>query len=527
MLDPGVQAPTTLLISSFGLPPEAQFRGYCWMGSDLVVGQHGADDYERRTGERVGRGRDGCYTVVEQTAAGFRVGTDSRGLARLFLFRRAGAWVISSSFHDLVEHLRARGVVLRSELALVAAFGVPRGFTDQLASSTTPIADITLVPSFASVVLEASGAEIEMAAMAGDPSYEEALHTYVNVWRGRLSTLLADSRVSMQVDLSGGIDSRTVLAFLLASKEYSPKHPRVSVVSNASKLLDLEVATQVACAYDLTLEEQPQPGRRAAEPLRARRAWRQDSLGMYLPLYFHSTTLDLAAVHAHGAGGGNFRPYYSGSSAGDQVRRARASMSPEHYEQWSEAVSASSRVLEAARPAVHPLTLHYREFRNRFHFGHLPHHSIVFSPLESALTDAVTDRQDHRDGRQIYFDVMESLAPGLKDLPFDDPSKSPSQANVRDLTVVDLETPTPGRVFGEPQGVSGPLALEDPYGIWIEDVARALRRDEVRAVLGADAVAKAASAVRGFQEDQRRSHAHDKELLAASFALAADFIVRG
>lgn len=77
-----------LLLSSFLPEPEAQFEGYCWVGPDLVVGQEGADKYWKLTGEYPGPGNDGCYTVVSQELCGWRVGTDSRGLARIFVYRK-------------------------------------------------------------------------------------------------------------------------------------------------------------------------------------------------------------------------------------------------------------------------------------------------------------------------------------------------------------------------------------------------------------------------------------------------------
>lgn len=497
------------------------------MNSDLVIGQAGANEYQARTGKSVTPQNDGCYTVVSGDSDSWTVGTDSRGLARIFLYQDGDRWALSSSFYELVKHLRYNGVHLPHIHSLLASYGVRRGFNDQLTTSATPIANIELLPSFASASINQFGVEVVSSPPQHLSDYNTALSEYTSVWRSRLSTLVADDRISIQCDLSGGIDSRAVLAFMIADEHFDPNHHRFDVVSAPHKTRDFEVANNIADSYGFPLQiQRKKNGNKMGRDLTLE-AWRRDSLGVYLPVYLHSSRFEFTSVHAHGAGGGNFRPYYSGRDVASQAAKGRAHMRPDEFNDWRDRVNESSSSLQAQRPDTAPLVLHYREFRNRFHFGHRPHHNIVFSPLESILTDAITDRPDGRDGRQIYFDVMESLAPGLMGLPFDQELKSPTNTNLEDLTIVDTTPVTTGQIFGTPSGDAVMADDGEAYTEWIEEGAMALAADEVAETIGVSATESAQAAINEARANNRRLQSHNGNLLNLSFAKSAAFIING
>ncbi|MGP9681652.1 hypothetical protein [Brachybacterium sp. AOP3-A1-3] len=463
--------------------------------------------------------------MVSRNANGWTVGTDSRGLARIFFYQNGDKWALSSSFYELIKHLRSNGVRLTHLDSLLAALGVRRGFNDQLTTSMTPIANIELLPSFASALINHPSIEILSSPPRKLPDYDTALAEYISVWRSRLSTLTTDDRISIQCDLSGGIDSRAVLAFMIAEEHFDPNNHRFAIVSAPHKINDFEVASNISDFYRLPLGVQRQKTKSKMGQSRALEEWRRDSLGVYLPVYLHSSQFDFGAVHAHGAGGGNFRPYYSGRDVSSQAAKGSAYMHPDAFTDWRDRVAESSKNLQAFRPDTPPLVLHYREFRNRFHFGHRPHHNIVFSPLESILTDMITDRPDGRDGRQIYFDVMESLAPGLKDIPFDQESKSPTPTNIQDLTIVNAATVSTGRIFGTPVGGGAVGEDGDAYAEWIEEGALALAKEEVAEAIGLSASESAQTAVDEARVNKRRLQSHNADLLNLSFAKSADLII--
>ncbi|WP_127361880.1 hypothetical protein [Brevibacterium aurantiacum] len=513
-------------MTSFDKQIDSQFEGYCWVGSDLVIGSAGAEAYKRQTTSSITPGNDGCYVVAEVTSDRCTIGTDSRGLRRLFLFQRGTIWAVGSSFAGLVDHLRHRGVELKPSPAILSAYAVQRGFNNQLAGAQTPIEDITLVPSFATLVIEHGVATLEYSSEQAIGDYETALSTYLSRWKGRLATLLTDDRVRIQADLSGGIDSRMVAAFLLSDPQFDPNDDRFDVVSARGKTRDFEVATQIASHYRISLKGQRDRDRSNISQAASLRSWNADSLGVYLPAYFHGGRFDLTQVHLHGAGGGNFRPYYSGDDLERQIRHSRKVLTDAHYEEWRANVLETSALHQAHRASVNSLILHYREFRNRFHFGHRPHHNIVFAPLESILTDCITDRLDGRDGRQIYFDSMESLAPGLMHFPFDKTTKAPSEENIRHLTLVETEETPIGAIFGEPSTEVEQSDIDDAYMEWVADSEEAFAREEVLSFVGEKCAASARFVLDQVSAKRKVFPAHDRGIIDLSFVRSVDFVMR-
>ncbi|WP_217565526.1 hypothetical protein, partial [Micrococcus sp. GbtcB5] len=73
-------------------------------------------------------------------------------------------------------------------------------------------------------------------------------------------------------------------------------------------------------------------------------------------------------------------------------------------------MATTQEQLKQTAPGVVPSIQHYLEFRNRFHFGHIPKARPLFMPLNSkyAIRALTSLPQDVR--RHFYFDVMESLA---------------------------------------------------------------------------------------------------------------------
>ena len=100
------------------------------------------------------------------------------------------------------------------------------------------------------------------------------------------------------------------------------------------------------------------------------------------------------------------------------ARIGEAEVSPEapavqfaDFALWQEEMATTQEQLKQTAPGVVPSIQHYLEFRNRFHFGHIPKARPLFMPLNSkyAIRALTSLPQDVR--RRFYFDVMESLAP--------------------------------------------------------------------------------------------------------------------
>ncbi|GAA1489401.1 hypothetical protein [Brachybacterium sacelli] len=516
-----------MTISSFSPPRDESFDGYAFVGADFVAGPDGFASF-RGTGRAIGPGLDGCYALTRRTEAGWESGTDARGLRKLFLFRRGDIWALSTSLHELAAHLRAHGVTLRPDLTVLRAFGVRQALTAQLNSSRTLFQDVTLVPSFCTVRIEADGPRIVASDRDSDvPGYEEALGTHLHTWRSRFATLVADDRTTFVADLSGGLDSRVVFAFAHASGLFEHARTRAQIASQERMPEDFIAASAVARQYGVELNGPPMPMRTPTSPDQALENWKRHSLGVYMPVYLSPHAFDALSIRCHGAGGGTFRDIFTGTTLRNRLLSTRKNFAEETFEEYSAEVLGDLESLCRMRPEVDPQKLHYREFRNRFHFGHAPQSRTTFSPLNSILIDPIADRPE-ADDRRTYFDMMDSLVPGLKNAPYDDSAKAPKSPAPSALSArLARVRPEPGLVFAQHR--PGPVEKRHQrtaFSHFYELAERSLERSDVQDAIGdARVIRRTRTFLREVRAQSGRPRANAPGHQDAAYALTAALAV--
>lgn len=515
-----------MIISSFANAIDYEFEGYCFSGNDYIAGAEGHRAYVQ-SGGSVPPGLDGCYAIAQDDDDGVIIGTDARGLRRLFLYEGASAWAVGTSLYELVEHLRLHGIDPEPCLPVLTAFGVRKSFTAQLNTLQTIFQGITLVPSYCAVRIDRGGPRVFLLESAvHEESYEENLQKYVETWLSRFQTLSSHPDSLFTIDLSGGLDSRLVFAFALASGALKEQPGRFRVISQKNLPDDFAAATNIADKHGVSLNyPRGEVIRGESTTANAVSSWRDTCLGLYLPVYLSPHQFDPLSIKGHGAGGGTFRDIFTEAT----LERRLESLSPEmredlHGEYRDLAVTSLSRIA-AERPQVPVGKLLYREFRNRFHFGHAPHRRPMYSPVNSILTDSLADRPDF-DPNNIYFDALDCLVPGLKNEPYDKASKSPARpapsAAAMRIQKIDVE---PGSVYApetlpRTKPVSARGAFEELYSTARDSVLE----DGVRELIGdhevIDRCEAAIESALGGEKPLRANHPDHKDV---SFVLAAAF----
>lgn len=516
-----------LLLSSTLQPPSDYFEGYCFAAADFISGNDGALKYEKETGKSLTAGNDGCYAIVRHTPDGLEVGTDGRGSMKLFLFQRNHTWAVSTSLTVLVDYLRSRGLAVTPKPEMIKALMLPGSFTQQLISSQTMYQDIRLVPSFEKLVI--NGSQIRTARayeVAEEVPYEEALSQHVSTWRARLSTLMADPETVLTTDLSGGRDSRTCFAFAQASGLLETSTDRFRISSNMRWEADFKAATGIAHHYGHQLNTTVRSPERRGSAERALRRWHEQSMGVYLPVYLHSAAYDPRRLHLHGAGGGNFRKLYEATSLTAKLEPMKKHLPTADYGKLRDTAVADIETLKSKRPDVPELSLHYREFRNRFHFGFSPQCRTLLTPLNSILLDRVTDREGV-DADGIYADIMDALVPGLKSLPYDDPGKeprwpepSPAAKSARDATIQLGSTymGTPPEDAYKPGGRT--------FQLWLDETLSSLGELEPSSYITSTEIHSLKTFIDEARQLPRRPQANSPELKRLSYAAAVSFATK-
>lgn len=437
-----------MILSSFTDGPPKYFEGYCFSGTDYVAEEDGHRAYVS-SGGSVPPGLDGCYAVIRKTDAGVEFGTDARGLRRLFVYQNGAQWAVGSSLYELADHLRSCGVDLQPCLPVLRAFGVRKSLTAQLSTLQTIFQDITLVPSYCVVRVEHDVVSVVPRAEPADRvPYEQDLQVYIETWLSRFQTLYQHPDSQFTIDLSGGLDSRLVFAFVLASGALELPRGRIRVVSQVNLLDDYIAAQAIADKHGVTLNHprgEIVRGRSSIETATA--SWKDTCLGLYLPLYVNPHQFDALSIKGHGAGGGTFRDIYTDATLGRRLESLSGEMPKRLYDEYRDLADSALRKMANERPGVDVGKLLYREYRNRFHFGHAPQRRPAYSPVNSILTDRLGDRPGF-EPKNIYYDALDCLVPGLKNEAYDHISKMPaaSEPSAASRRVHDLQI-SPGSVY--------------------------------------------------------------------------------
>ena len=519
-----------------GLRPSAGpiFQGHAFVGSDFIFGQQGALDYEAQTGSPVAPGEDGCYVTLARNASGYNVGVDHNGAKKLFYFRDNQAWAISNSLVLLAEHLRERNIPLTVNFPQLNAFQASGTFASQQATTNSIFNEVKLLPTTRDLVVTNAGLELRrgQSENANDAeSYQDALDRYVSTWLSRVRTLLRDRRTWLNVDLSGGVDSRTVFALVAgASRAEGDRSTQQQIHLRSStapgQVDDLTAATEVAHHHGWELN-QPIEGRPPLLRFTGEErytGWRDLSVGVYTSVYFPDRRAHPLVISFHGSGGGH-RPSYLADTMEDQLAAIRYASPGYLAEAWKRDVLRETSLLTQAWPWAPPLISHYHEYRNRFHSGLLPQYSTVVAPLGSRHIDSLSRHPQKVQTGQIIFDVMESLFPGLKDMSYSTSSRSPSAINLANMTLSSAaDQSVPGKTFGshDPAEVNPARAPREHLELMADEFERS-QTNLVSEFLGDQAVVDAANGIDAATNAGRFAHPGDGKLVSRVLATAFAF----
>lgn len=447
------------LFSSTLDQPDQFFQGYCFKGNDFIFGQGGAEARLAQTGEEIGAGEDGCYISVTRDGDNYVFRTDFSGNKKLFYYWDMGFWAVSNSLPILINHIQSNSIPVAPNYAQLAAAGFGKGSSalNQLTSYQTVANGIKLTPIKMDLVIGKRRIEFRPSYQAENLDYRSALSRYLHTWIARLRTLLDEPGMSVNCDLTGGMDSRAVFAMLMRARSENPTSPaliRVGSAPTKGLSTDMDIASEISERYDLRIN-----GPRPASPHRFSReesyaSWRQLCLGSYFPIYFPGIAPYSHRVSLGGGGGENHRRFYPDASADALTASRAARIKPSWLRSAFVADMASTfRTLERIEsPDTDPLVLHYRHFRNRLHSGRTPQYGVQFMPLGSRLLEEAANAAGkvHQDRGQRNYDIIHSTEPDLLSVRFDQPYKSPTDDVIEALTRIDIPSLRAGRVYHEP-----------------------------------------------------------------------------
>lgn len=311
-------------------PPKSDFFcGYAFIDAHIVLGQSGADEYMQHQGSPILPGEDGCYVSGVFEDNKITIGTDYIGTSKLFYYNANGYWAVSNSFNELVKYLRSAvnhlGNDVRLELQphIVEAFCITKAFGKQLTSFCTPIAPIRFVPSDRYVEIREDELSLQPTATRPLQGYAPALKLFLDTCCSRIFTAIQHG-MHVSADISGGLDSRTVLSMVLHAREESDaRHAKTIVYKSLTReidALDFSIASRISTQLGFALNETRRENTVQTRGERCRiDIWKKAALGNYSVLRLPDQTFDPIAVQIGGGGGECSRPFFKAKKHSSHV----------------------------------------------------------------------------------------------------------------------------------------------------------------------------------------------------------------
>lgn len=477
------------ILSSFGPLPTHYLHGQAFFGVDLILGNEGYTAFRRHRGRTIEPGEDGSYIVIGESGSETVIGTDFAGYRKMFLYRHAGSWAVSDSLIDLARFASSRGLPVTISKPHLSTFFIKNSFGHQLASLQTSVCQIQLVPASHEIAFDTSRRSglllrrTKAASAALPDRYDQAMYEYLRTWVGRAAALL-QSDMLVRSDITGGRDSRAVLAILFAAlRRCGGSVADLAVVSSLARPADLKVANSIADRFGFKLNVRPwEVANTHYDVPTAYAIWKSLCLGVYMPLYIPTGAPNPSIIFLDGCGGESHRPFYPEITPQAFLdTQAKFIADGDDYRALKASILSDINLLKSGQEeAIHPLVIHYRHFRDRCHGGRTSQFHYTTSPLASALLRNAFPLcpKEKSDRAQVLVDILINGDRELAMMAYDKPEKLPDKWNLAD--VIDASgaiasADMNGRVFAPgimPASAPAEPCKPDLLGMLRDDVRR-------------------------------------------------------
>jgi len=430
----------SLLFSPDAPLPNHALHGFAYDGVDMICGSLGYSKFKARRGRLVKPGQDGSYIVVNRIGNKTVIGTDFSGYSTLFLYRSGKHWAVSNSFVTLAQHAYCGSGDLSSDLLSLHSHNIKKSLGFQTSLISMGIKEIQLVPVGQQVVIDHApdGGSVttepiwsSKPALTVSSRYHSSMRHFLTTATGQMCTML-QSDADITCDITGGRDSRTVLAIMLFAARLLgiSLNDRVHFNSRKNAGIDFQIATQLCNSIDVTLNrpEMEALTKRALHGDHGYKVWKQQHLGAHHQIMFPLVHRDSTHFWLSGNGGESHRYRHSFGPSPDVEHYFRSVTKTfpcdETRDRFLERLLDD---LETQRQCAYSesddLMLLYRSYRDRMHHGRRSRMFNAITPLSSKLLRQTSDHCTHESWENglVLADIIANLAPDLLQTPFEKP----------------------------------------------------------------------------------------------------------
>ena len=267
-------------------------HGYAIIDRSIVINTDGLLKYQDGVKNSM-LPEDGRFAGIfrSETDQGYVIRTDIHGQEMLYVYRKNDEWAISNSFLLLANYAASKGKInFYKPAALNFLLKTGTHIGEQLLSQKTMIEEILILPVNAELLVNTITGSLvqknksikEIFDLQGF-NYEENLSAFLAEGKG-LMKALRGMNAPLQLNLSGGYDSRLVLGMLYDS---NCNNQNLFISSDINRAADFKIAKQICKKLELPLNSYK------SKAVKRSRFKAEDSFklfmlscaGTYLPIY--------------------------------------------------------------------------------------------------------------------------------------------------------------------------------------------------------------------------------------------------
>lgn len=193
----------------------------------------------------------GHYIEINSAEDSINISVDRQGMGILYEYRYGDYWAVSNSILYLVDIIKKKKKTLTINQDYLNLFAKINSITT-VSYSETLFKEIEVVPANHKIVIEKSSKNLIYRdhkeanhLIMGSAQCFEYIDRWANKWISIIRHLF-ETESQINIQLSGGFDSRLILALILASKIDLSK---VNIESSRSMPEDLSIAEEIAKFY--------------------------------------------------------------------------------------------------------------------------------------------------------------------------------------------------------------------------------------------------------------------------------------
>lgn len=431
--------------------PDLFFTGYGFEGPDFIWGQPGLEAFEKANETHFSGRDDGCYLFLRRDGLrNHTLTTDPIGMCKLFVYRNRRNWAVSNSFARLMDYVIEQGWRITPDYGALDAWTIPDKSFAAARHNANAVSEITLLKSSDFIELTADNLTIRTRPKESRPSldFDQALDRFLSIWLGRILGLARSHEVSLSAEITGGLDSRTVLAFLLhlRARGVLKTLDGVNIFCSKSSPSDHEVAASLGQSFGFSIGTHSLQRGISLTVAQRVAAWRDYSLGMYAAPYLPAATTMPDNITLGGHGGERLRAPSIWPSL-PQILKEHAHL----FRRFSRyrALQSKYETHLLASAFKQPDFEDFRQNWGRFHHAHLAQYNMRTPPLMGVSLEHClsTMTPEQTENGLLLYAIMHRLFPGLATHRFDVPSKKITPQQARRLGPLFDGQITPGKVF--------------------------------------------------------------------------------